>query len=97
MRAIEGPLAAVRDVRPESLAYDGPAERLPGGVDRGAGRAAGVLEQVTVADVARGRLPRRDRAADRGPGGVEGALTEAWRASRSSRVGSGDARSTIVA
>ena len=29
MRAIEGPLAAVRDIRPESLSYDGPAERLP--------------------------------------------------------------------
>ena len=36
MRAMEGPLAAVRDVRPENLAYEGAAESLPAGVGRGA-------------------------------------------------------------
>jgi Rrf2 family protein len=57
VRAIEGPLAAVRDVRPEALTYAGPAARLP--VVWVAVRAAlrGVLESVTIADLASGRLP----------------------------------------
>jgi Rrf2 family protein len=58
MRAIEGPLAAVRDVRPESLSYDGPAERLPEVWIAVRAALRGVLETVTVADVAAGRLPR---------------------------------------
>jgi Rrf2 family protein len=58
MRAIEGPLAAVRDIRPESLAYDGPAERLPEVWIAVRAALRGVLEKVTVADVATGRLPR---------------------------------------
>jgi Rrf2 family protein len=58
MRAIEGPLAAVRDIRPESLSYDGPAERLPEVWIAVRAALRGVLERVTVADVAAGRLPR---------------------------------------
>jgi Rrf2 family protein len=58
MRAIEGPLAAVRDIRPESLSYDGPAERLPEVWIAVRAALRGVLEEVTVADVAAGRLPR---------------------------------------
>jgi Rrf2 family protein len=58
MRAIEGPLAAVRDIRPESLAYDGPAERLPEVWIAVRAALRGVLEKVTVADVAAGRMPR---------------------------------------
>jgi Rrf2 family protein len=58
MRAIEGPLAAVRDMRPESLAYDGPAERLPEVWIAVRAALRGVLEKVTVADVAAGHLPR---------------------------------------
>jgi Rrf2 family protein len=58
MRAIEGPLAAVRDIRPESLSYDGPAERLPEVWIAVRAALRGVLEKVTVADVAAGRLPR---------------------------------------
>jgi Rrf2 family protein len=57
MRAIEGPLAAVRDIRPESLSYEGPAERLPDVWIAVRAALRGVLEQVTVADVAAGRLP----------------------------------------
>jgi Rrf2 family protein len=65
MRAIEGPLAAVRDVRPELLAYEGPAERLPEVWIAVRAALRGVLEQVTVADVASGRLPRSiERLAD---------------------------------
>jgi Rrf2 family protein len=58
MRAIEGPLAAVRDIRPESLSYDGPAERLPEVWIAVRAALRGVLEKVTVADVAAGHLPR---------------------------------------
>ena len=58
MRAIEGPLAAVRDIRPESLSYDGPAERLPEVWIAVRAALRGVLEKVTVADVVAGRLPR---------------------------------------
>ena len=58
VRAIEGPLAAVRDVRPEALTYPGPAERLPEVWIAVRAALRGVLERVTVADVASGRLPR---------------------------------------
>jgi Rrf2 family protein len=58
MRAIEGPLAAVRDIRPESLSYDGPAQRLPEVWIAVRAALRGVLEHVTVADVASGRLPK---------------------------------------
>jgi Rrf2 family protein len=58
MRAIEGPLAAVRDIRPESLEYEGPAERLPEVWIAVRAALRGVLEKVTIADVASGKLPR---------------------------------------
>ena len=57
VRAIEGPLAAVRDVRPEALAYRGPAARLPEVWIAVRAALRGVLERVTIADVASGRLP----------------------------------------
>ena len=58
MRAIEGPLAAVRDVRPESLRYEGPAAKLPDVWIAVRASLRNVLEQVTVADVASASLPR---------------------------------------
>jgi Rrf2 family protein len=58
MRAIEGPLAAVRDVRPEALEYDGAAERLPEVWVAVRAALRGVLEHVSVADLAAGRLPK---------------------------------------
>jgi Rrf2 family protein len=58
MRAIEGPLAAVRDVRPEGLAYDGAAERLPEVWVAVRAALRGVLEHVSVADLAAGRIPK---------------------------------------
>jgi Rrf2 family protein len=61
MRAIEGPLAAVRDARPESLTYDGPAEKLPDVWIAVRASLRNVLEQVTVADVAAGTLPEHVR------------------------------------
>jgi Rrf2 family protein len=58
MRAIEGPLAAVRDIRPESLEYEGPAAQLPEVWIAVRAALRGVLEKVTIADVATGKLPR---------------------------------------
>ena len=58
MRAIEGPLAAVRDVRPEALSYEGAAARLPEVWVAVRAALRGVLEHVSVADVAAGRLPK---------------------------------------
>src|SRR5262245_40293168 len=58
MRAMEGPLAAVRDVRPENLAYEGAAESLPQVWVAVRAALRNVLERVTVADLVVGRLPR---------------------------------------
>jgi Rrf2 family protein len=58
MRAMEGPLAAVRDVRPEQLEYNGAAESLPEVWVAVRAALRNVLEQVTVADVVSGKLPR---------------------------------------
>lgn len=57
IRAVEGPLANVRGVRPEALEYHGAAAALQ---DVWIGVRANlrhVLEEVTLADVARGELP----------------------------------------
>ena len=75
MRAIEGPLAAVRDVRPEQLSYEGPAERLPEVWIAVRGSLRSVLEQVTVADVASGQASATRREAARRSRGVEAPLT----------------------
>jgi Rrf2 family protein len=51
IRAVEGPIATVRGVRPDDIRYDGPAAALaPVWLDL---RAAmrGVLEETTLADV----------------------------------------------
>jgi Rrf2 family protein len=51
IRAVEGPIATVRGVRPDDVRYDGPAQALSQvWIDlRGAMR--GVLEETTLADV----------------------------------------------
>lgn len=62
VRAIDGPLASVRGIRPHQLAKDGVEEPL---VELWvAVRAAlrSVLEEVTVADVAAGKLPSSVRS-----------------------------------
>jgi len=58
MRAMEGPLAAVRDIRPENLAYDGAAQSLPQVWIAVRAALRNVLERVTIADVVAGKLPR---------------------------------------
>ncbi|MGH3033290.1 MAG: RrF2 family transcriptional regulator [Gaiellaceae bacterium] len=57
IRAVEGPLANVRGERPESVRYSGPAERLQDVWIAVRANLRGVLESVTLADVATGELP----------------------------------------
>jgi Rrf2 family protein len=57
IRAVEGPLANVRGQAPEALSYPGAAEKLQAVWIALRANVRGVLEQVTLADVARGELP----------------------------------------
>ena len=57
LRAVEGPLAAVQGVRPESLRYGGAATRLPEVWVALRANVRAVLERVTLADLAAGALP----------------------------------------
>ncbi len=61
IRAVEGPLANVRGVRPEELAYDGPVSALRDVFVALRANIRAVLEDVTLADVAAGELPERVR------------------------------------
>lgn len=67
LRAVEGPLAAVQGVQPQDLRYGGAAERLPEVWVALRASLRGVLEHVTLADVAAGRLPRAVSAKTRSP------------------------------
>jgi len=65
VRAVDGPLATVRGQRPEDVAYTGAAGQLQRVWIAVRHNLRAVLEQVTVADVAAGRLPKRvERLAD---------------------------------
>jgi Rrf2 family protein len=57
IRAVEGPLASVRGERPESVAYAGASEPLNRVWIAVRASLRGVLEHVTLADLARGDLP----------------------------------------
>jgi Rrf2 family protein len=57
IRAVEGPIANVRGERPEQVAYGGAAEQLREVWIAVRANLRGVLETVTLADVAAGRLP----------------------------------------
>jgi Rrf2 family protein len=61
IRAVEGPLANVRGVRPEELSYDGPASALRDVFVALRANIRAVLEEVTLADVAAAELPDRVR------------------------------------
>ena len=67
IRAVEGPLANVRGVRPEELAYEGAANPLRDVFVALRANVRAVLEQVTLADVAAGELPDRVRDLARDP------------------------------
>jgi Rrf2 family protein len=58
VRAVEGPLASVRGERPESVTYSGAAEPLARVWIAVRANLRAVVEQVTLADVAAGALPR---------------------------------------
>ena len=58
IRAVEGPLATVRDTSPASLTYVGPTEPLRTVWIAVRGSLRHVLEDVTLQDVLRGTLPR---------------------------------------
>ncbi len=70
-RALDGPIAAVRGMPPEDMAYPGAAEHLREVwvATRAALRA--VLEQVTLADVVSGDLPQATRDLLAEPGAWE--------------------------
>jgi Rrf2 family protein len=57
IRAVDGPLAAVRGRRPEDVEYQGSAARLSEVWVAVRASLRNVLDTVTVADVARGDLP----------------------------------------
>ena len=66
IRAVDGPLANVRGVRPEALSFDGSAEPLRDVWVAVRASLRRVLEHVTLADLAGGKLPGsvRELAAD---------------------------------
>lgn len=61
MRALDGPLADVRGLRPESVSYTGPAEHLPEVWVAARANLRAVLDHVSIQDVVAGTLPARVR------------------------------------
>jgi len=59
IRAVDGPLAAVRGERPEALGYEGVAVPLQTVWIALRAGVRSVLEAITVADLVAGRIPRR--------------------------------------
>jgi Rrf2 family protein len=62
VRALDGPLAAVRDLRPEDVHYSGGADHLREVWVALRSAMRDVLEHTTLADVHAGRLPDRVQA-----------------------------------
>lgn len=61
IRAVDGPLAHVRGLRPEKASYEGPAEHLNQVWVAVRASLRSVLDEVTLADVVTGKLPARIR------------------------------------
>jgi Rrf2 family protein len=57
MRALDGPLAEVRGLRPEMTSYDGAAAHLQDVWVATRASLRAVLERVTLEDVVKGKLP----------------------------------------
>ncbi len=57
LRVVSGPMAGVRGMRPETLAYEGEAEHLRDVWVAVRGALREVLEHVTLGEVLRGSLP----------------------------------------
>src|SRR6202171_5465324 len=66
IRAVEGPLVGVRGQRPEEIEYTGSAQQLQQVWIALRANLRAVLENVTVADVARGKLPKEILALTKG-------------------------------
>jgi Rrf2 family protein len=62
IRAVEGPLVGVRGQRPEEVAYNGSAQSLQQVWLALRANLRKVLEHVTVADIASGKLPKQIEA-----------------------------------
>jgi len=58
LRLVDGPLAEVRGLRPEAAAYEGPAEHLQEVWVAARASLRQVLDHVTLADIASGKLPK---------------------------------------
>ncbi|MDP1795164.1 MAG: Rrf2 family transcriptional regulator [Acidimicrobiales bacterium] len=58
LRLIDGPLAEVRGIRPEAAAYVGPAEHLQEVWVAARASLRSVLDHVTLAEIATGKLPK---------------------------------------
>lgn len=61
LRAVDGPLAGVRGQRPEGIAYEGSAAHLSELWVAVRAAVRSVLDEVSLAQVATGRLPARVR------------------------------------
>lgn len=61
IRPLDGPLAEVRGLRPEATVYQGSAEHLQDVWVAVRASLRAVLEQVTIADIVAGQLPRSVR------------------------------------
>jgi Rrf2 family protein len=61
IRPLDGPLAEVRGLRPETASYDGSAQHLQDVWVAVRASLRQVLEQVTIADIVAGELPRNVR------------------------------------
>ncbi len=59
VRAVDGPLAEVRGIRPDEVVYEGAAEHLQTVWVATRASLRNVLEHVTLADVVSGKIPRR--------------------------------------
>lgn len=70
LRAVEGPLAAIRGMRPEETTYEGDAVHLPALWIAVRAALRSVVDEVTLAQLASGRLPARIRRLTAAP--------EAW-------------------
>jgi Rrf2 family protein len=71
IRAVEGPLVGVRGQRPEEIEYAGSAESLKQVWIALRANLRKVLEEVTVADVAAGKLPKEVLALTLDEGALE--------------------------
>ncbi|WP_189168486.1 RrF2 family transcriptional regulator [Pilimelia anulata] len=61
LRAVDGPLAEVRGVRPEETSYDGSAEHLPTLWVAVRAAVRDVVDHVSLAQLISGRMPARVR------------------------------------